>query len=81
MLIGLMRFLVRFVEIKDENIFTWFFICFSKKKNMKFWLTWFFFHVILHWSKSIMKNVRESILSNVDNIFNSKPRETKFKLA
>jgi len=32
MLIGLMQFLVRFVEVKVKNGLTWFLICFSKKK-------------------------------------------------
>jgi len=33
---------VRFVERKVENRLTWFFICFSKKKKMKYGLTCFF---------------------------------------
>jgi len=36
-----MWFLVRFVEIKVENKLTWFLICFSKKKNIKYGLTCF----------------------------------------
>jgi len=33
----------RFVEIKVENVLTWFLICLSKKINMKYGLMCFFF--------------------------------------
>jgi len=43
MLIGLMRFLVRFAEIKVENGLTWFFdLLFEEKKN-EIWTYVFFF--------------------------------------
>jgi len=43
MLNGFMQFLVRFVKIKIENGLTWFLICFSKKKYMKYGLTCFYY--------------------------------------
>jgi len=40
-----MRLLVRFVEIKVENGLTWFLICFSKEKYMKYGLICFLLEI------------------------------------